>query len=51
MSGREQISCRHIAVETDATTGRRTAQCTGPGLGLLAPAGDRERYPDRECDE
>ena len=22
---------------------RRTTQCTGPGLALLAPAGDRER--------
>src|SRR5207245_5868937 len=23
---------------------RRATQCTGPGLALLAPAGDRERY-------
>jgi len=25
---------------------RRTTQCTGPALALLAPAGDRERYAD-----
>ena len=26
-------------------SGRRTPQCTGPGLALLAPAGDRGRSP------
>ena len=46
MSGHAQVSPGHATVTPDTTRGRRTPQCTGPGLALLAPPGDRERWAD-----
>jgi hypothetical protein len=38
----------HLWLRDAVVTARITAQCTGPGLALLAPAGDRERSTTKD---